>query len=62
MATVSLHLNTLRTVIRSAKREQRIAISERKDDFQGASPIHTYMPLNRCEVSIGEIYIGRVFL
>ena len=57
MAIVSLHLSMLRKVIRSAKREQRIPISERKDDFQGATPIHTYMmPLNRCAVRIGEIY------
>ena len=51
----------MRAVIRRAKREQLIPISERKDDFQGASPIHTYLPYNKCEVHIGEIYIGGVF-
>ena len=53
MATVSLHVNTLRTVIRSVKREQHIPISERKDDFQFSSPIYTYMPLKKREVHIG---------
>ena len=52
MAIVSLHRSTLRKIIRSAKREQHtcITISERKDDFQGATPIQTYKPLNKCEV------------
>ena len=59
ITTSSLHLNTLHTVIRSAKREQLILIGERKDDFQGVSPNHSYMPLNKCVVSFGEIYIGR---
>ena len=60
ITTVILNLNTLRTVISSGKREQVILIGEQKDDFQGESPNHSYMPLNKCEVSIGEIYIGRV--
>ena len=55
LATVSLHLNTLSTVIRSAKREQLIPISERKVDFQSATGIHTYGRLNKFEVRIGEI-------
>ena len=39
-------------VLTSKKRIRQIyiPISEQKGDFQGATAIHTYMPLNKCEI------------
>ena len=61
MTTVSIPVNTLRQEHEARTAYTMHTISERKDYFQGATSIHTYFPLNKCEVCIGEIYIGRVF-